>query len=36
MEAKQNVEPDFLKTTHGNYLKFFTLVLTNQDLLILK
>ena len=36
VEVKQDVEPAFLKNdTKGNFLKFFTVVLTNQDLLIL-
>ena len=35
MEVKQNVEPFFSKTKQGNSLKFFTVILTNQDLLIL-
>ena len=35
MEVNQNVEPFFSKTKQGNSLKFFTVILTNQDLLIL-
>ena len=35
MEVKQNVEPFFSKTKQGNSLKFCTVILTNQDLLIL-
>ena len=36
VEVKQDVEPAFLKNhTKGYFLKFFTAVLTNQDLLIL-